>query len=180
MKLNTFSKAISIIIFLTTVLITNVPAQSDKSRVSGNVSDSNGAAIAGAVVTVTNEKTGETRTVTTKSDGTFQIIQLNPTAYTVSATADNFETAKRTAVQLLVGQEATVDLVLQAKGVTVQVDVTSTEDAAINISSASMSANVNPREVNGLPLNGRQVSQLYLQAPGAVNSGSGTFCGHSI
>jgi hypothetical protein len=38
-----------------------------------------------------------------------------------------------------------------------------------------MSATVNQREVGGLPLNGRQVSQLYLQAPGASNSGSGTF-----
>src|SRR6185437_9544639 len=35
--------------------------------------------------------------------------------------------------------------------------------------------NVNPREVQGLPLNGRQLSQLYLQAPGSVNSGSGTY-----
>jgi hypothetical protein len=38
-----------------------------------------------------------------------------------------------------------------------------------------MGANVNPREVEGLPLNGRQLSQLYLQAPGSVNSGSGTY-----
>ena len=38
-----------------------------------------------------------------------------------------------------------------------------------------MSANVNQREVEGLPINGRQLSQLYLQAPGGVNSGTGTF-----
>jgi hypothetical protein len=38
-----------------------------------------------------------------------------------------------------------------------------------------MGANVNQREVQGLPVNGRQLSQLYLQAPGSVNSGSGTF-----
>ena len=38
-----------------------------------------------------------------------------------------------------------------------------------------MGANVNEAEVKGLPLNGRQLSQLYLQAPGSVNSGSGTF-----
>src|SRR5204862_8364558 len=48
-------------------------------------------------------------------------------------------------------------------------------DAAIDTSSAAMGVNVNPREVEGLPLNGRQLSQLYLQAPGSVNSGSGTF-----
>ncbi|MEO8649118.1 MAG: carboxypeptidase regulatory-like domain-containing protein, partial [Acidobacteriota bacterium] len=175
MKTKTFVKTFSAIFVLIFTLIVNVSAQSDKSRVSGTVSDANGAAIAGATVTVTNEKTGETRTVTTKADGTFQVIQLSPTGYTVAAKADNFELVKQTSVQLLVGQEATIDLVLQAKGVAAQVDIVGNDEAVVNTSSASMSANVNPREVNGLPLNGRQVSQLYLQAPGAVNSGSGTF-----
>src|SRR6185295_5899792 len=53
--------------------------------------------------------------------------------------------------------------------------VVATEDAALDTTSAVMGANVNPREVQGLPVNGRQLSQLYLQAPGSVNSGSGTF-----
>ena len=48
-------------------------------------------------------------------------------------------------------------------------------EAILDASSAAMGANVNPREVEGLPNNGRQLSQLYLQAPGSVNSGSGTF-----
>ena len=38
-----------------------------------------------------------------------------------------------------------------------------------------MGVNVNPREVEALPLNGRQLSQLYFQAPGSLNSGSGTY-----
>ena len=48
-------------------------------------------------------------------------------------------------------------------------------DTAIDTGSAAMGVNVNPREVEALPLNGRQLSQLYLQAPGALNSGSGTY-----
>ena len=48
-------------------------------------------------------------------------------------------------------------------------------EAAIDTGSARMGATVNQREVVGLPLNGRQLSQLYLQAPGTVNTGSGTF-----
>ena len=64
---------------------------------------------------------------------------------------------------------------LQPAGSTVTVDVVSTSEAALNAASASLSANVNQREVEGLPVNGRQLSQLYLQAPGAQNSGSGTF-----
>src|SRR6185436_991294 len=45
----------------------------------------------------------------------------------------------------------------------------------VDTSSARMGANVNEREVTYLPINGRQLSQLYLQAPGALNSGTGTF-----
>src|SRR4029453_3542420 len=48
-------------------------------------------------------------------------------------------------------------------------------ETTIDTSSATVGVNVVQREVEGLPLNGRQVSQLYLQAPGSVNSGAGTF-----
>lgn len=48
------------------------------------------------------------------------------------------------------------------------------DDVALDTASACMGANVNQREVASLPLNGRQLSQLYLQAPGALNSSSGT------
>src|SRR4029434_4367667 len=47
--------------------------------------------------------------------------------------------------------------------------------AGLDTSSARMGANVNETEVQALPFNGRQLSQLYLQAPGSLNSGSGTF-----
>src|SRR5207249_10439302 len=53
--------------------------------------------------------------------------------------------------------------------------VVSGEETVTDSGSASMSANVIPREIQGLPINSRQLSQLYLQAPGSVNSGSGTF-----
>src|SRR5204863_1659922 len=60
-------------------------------------------------------------------------------------------------------------------GVEAKVDITAGGDTALDTGSAAMGVNVNPREVESLPLNGRQLSQLYLQAPGSVNSGSGTF-----
>src|SRR4029079_16549011 len=92
-----------------------------------------------------------------------------------SATATNFQPASRSSVDVLVGQGLDLDLTLHPVGLTVNVDVVSGEDTIVNTSSASMSANVNAREVEGLPINGRQLSQLELQAPGGVNSGTGTF-----
>lgn len=156
-------------------LFISAVAQSDSTRVKGIVTDAAGAAIPGATIKITNLKTGEERSVITRADGSYQIVQLRPAEYRLVAEASNFQSAVRESVQLLVGQEINIDFVLQAKGVTAEVNITAGSDVVINTSSASMSVNVNPREVAELPLNGRQVSQLYLQAPGAVNSGSGTF-----
>ena len=175
MKTKLFALNFSATFILIFSLSMTVLAQSDQGRITGNVADVNGAVIAGAIVTVTNEKTGEVRTVTVKEAGTFSILALKAAKYTIAATAGNFAPTTKTGVDLLVGQALDLDLVLAAKGVAVQVDVVSGQDNIVNTASASMSANVNPREVEGLPVNGRQLSQLYLQAPGGVNSGTGTF-----
>ena len=175
MKTKLFALTYSAIFILIFSLFISVSAQSDQGRISGSVADANGAVVAGATVTVTNEQTGEARTVTVKDDGTFSISALKATKYKISASTGNFETSTRGGIDLLVGQALDLNLVLSAKGVAVQVDVVSGQDNIVNTASASMSANVNPREVEGLPVNGRQLSQLYLQAPGATNSGGGTF-----
>ena len=174
MKTKLFALNFSAIFILIFSLFTSASAQSDQGRIAGSVADANGAVVAGATVTVTNEQTGESRTVTAKDDGTFSILALRAAKYTIKASANNFETITKTGVALLVGQPLDLDLVLAAKGVAVQVDVVSGQDNIVNTSSASQSSNVNPREVEGLPVNGRQLSQLYLQAPGALNSGTGT------
>ena len=150
-------------------------AQSDQSRISGTVVDANGGSIAGATVVVKNEKTGEERSVVTNADGNFLVVALKPTTYTVSASANNFQSFTQKGLELLVGKEANLVLTLQPTGVSAQVDIVANEEVSLNTASASLSANVNQREVEGLPINGRQLSQLYLQAPGAANTGTGTF-----
>jgi hypothetical protein len=141
----------------------------------GTVTDANGGAIPGATIKCTNEATGEVRSATTLTDGTYLIPALAAAKYTVAVTGANFEPLTRRNVEVLVGQRLALDLILQAQGLTAEVNVMTGDETLINTSSASMSANVNQREVEGLPINGRQVSQLYLQAPGGVNSGTGTF-----
>ncbi|HEX6046795.1 MAG TPA: carboxypeptidase regulatory-like domain-containing protein [Pyrinomonadaceae bacterium] len=149
-------------------------AQTDQGRIAGTVTDAHGGIVAGASVVVKNERTGEERTATSNDSGYFMIASLKPSLYTLTAMAQNL-TVRVTSVRVLVGQELNLPLTLQATGVEAKVDVAVTGDSAIDTGSASMGVNVNPREVEALPLNGRQLSQLYLQAPGSVNSGSGTF-----
>ncbi len=149
-------------------------AQTEQAHIIGTIRDANNAVVPGAAVTVRNERTGEERTVTTNDEGFYQVTALKPSAYSVTITAQSFKTAKATDVQLNVGQELKLDLAVQP-GVAETVDVLSSDEVALDTSSARLGANVNQREVAGLPVNGRQLSQLYLQAPGSLNSGSGTF-----
>src|SRR5438045_985544 len=151
-----------------------VTAQTDSGRIGGFAKDENGALIPGAEIAVINDRTGEERSATTNTEGSFTVTGLRASTYTVTATTKGLG-AKLQNIVVNVGQEVTLNLTLKVASLTASVDVVAGTDVAISTGSAAMGANVNPREVQGLPLNGRQLSQLYLQAPGSVNSGSGTY-----
>jgi len=164
------------VLVLATMLFTSVPVfgQSDTGSIAGTVKDQNGAIVPGALVTARNQRTGEERTGTTNTDGTFSIPALKASAYTVTATATGLGATVKD-VDVNVGRETNLNIGMKLGDVTASVNVVAGEETTVTTGSAAMGANVNPREVEGLPINGRQLSQLYLQAPGSVNSGSGTY-----
>lgn len=150
-------------------------AQAEQGRIAGQVVDSTGGVVPGAVITVTNVGTNEERTATSNDEGSYVVPSLRAAIYKVTVTGQNFAPTTVTDIQLSVGQQLDLTLTLSAQGQTVTVDVIASSEAAIDTSSARIGATVNQREIQDLPLNGRQLSQLYLQAPGTVNSGTGTF-----
>jgi len=150
-------------------------AQTDQGRIAGVVRDQTKAVIPAATVAVKNERTGEERTVTTNDQGSYLVAGLKPSVYTVRAGALGFGTSEMTGLQVLVGDTLTVDIEIKPSGTSESVTIVANEEAGLETDSATMGVNVNPREVQALPFNGRQLSQLYLQAPGSLNSGSGTF-----
>jgi carboxypeptidase family protein len=161
---------------LATMLFTSAAAfgQSDTGSIAGTIKDQNNAIVPGASVTARNQRTGEERTGTTNADGTFSIPALKASAYTVTATATGLGATVKD-VEVNVGRETNLNIGMKLGDVTASVNVVVGEESTVTTGSAAMGANVNPREVEGLPINGRQLSQLYLQAPGSVNSGSGTY-----
>src|SRR5258705_2569771 len=170
-------RRISLVVLALTLAFTyqlTAKAQADQGRIVGTVTDATGAIVPGATVVVKNERTGEERTATTNESGYFVVLALKPSTYSISVSAQSL-TIRASGIQLLVGQELNLPLTLQATGVEAKVDVSVAGDTAIDSGSPSMIVNVNAREVEGLASNGRQLSQLYLQAPGSVNSGSGIF-----
>jgi hypothetical protein len=149
-------------------------AQTDAGRVSGTVRDASSAFVGGATVKVKNEKTGETRTTLTNAQGYFVISPLRPSTYTVTAEKPGFANIEYTQMPLAVGQELALDFEFHPAGVQENVTVVATAPV-LDISSARIGANVSEREVQNLPVNGRQMSQLMLQAPGSQNAGTGTW-----
>jgi len=149
-------------------------AQTDEGRIAGQIRDASGGVVPGANVTVRNERTGDERSATSSAQGRYLIAGLKPSDYTVRATLTGFSSAEFKSQKVSAGQEIAVDFSLRPAAQSETITV-SAEISAIDTSSARMGANVNEREVTFLPINGRQLSQLYLQAPGALNSGTGTF-----
>ena len=166
---------ISIISFALLAEIGTAYAQSGQAQVIGTIKDSSGAVVPGATVTAVNERTASLRTAQTNERGSFVIPSLQPSLYTVRATASGFAVAEMKRVTLLTGESVSVNLELKPAGISETIVVDTSQETTIDTTSARIGTNVNEREVEGLPLNGRQLSQLYLQAPGSVNTGSGSF-----
>jgi hypothetical protein len=171
---HSFRRRSSFLVFILLAAFT-AEAQTDQGSIRGTVRDQTKAVIPGATIVVANQRTGGHRNAVSDERGSFLVTNLRPSEYTIEVSAPQFAASKATGIQVLVGQTHTVDFELRLEGMAQTLTVTGDGEAGVDMSSARLGANVNPREVQALPLNGRQLSQLYLQAPGSVNSGSGTF-----
>jgi hypothetical protein len=149
-------------------------AQTDQGKFSGTIRDQLGAFVAGAKVIVKNERTGEERNGFSNDQGYFVISYLKPSSYSIRAEKSGFAGIEYTAMPLAVGQELTLDIEIRPAGVQENVTVVGTAPV-LDISSARIGVNLSQREVDNLPVNGRQMSQLLLQAPGSQNAGTGTW-----
>ncbi len=155
--------------------VASAVAQTTTARLAGVVKDSSGSVVQNAVVTITNERTGAQRIVRTNEDGLYTAVSLPPSEYDIRVAAPGFSEAETKHVALSVGQAVTYDFAVKPAGAQTQVTVDAGSIVALDTSSAKIGANIAGREIENLPINGRQISQLYLLVPGATNAGSGTF-----
>ncbi|HKC62374.1 MAG TPA: carboxypeptidase-like regulatory domain-containing protein, partial [Pyrinomonadaceae bacterium] len=137
------------------------------SAISGTVTDKNGAVVKGATVTVTNKSTGLSRTATTGDSGEYKIDLLPAGRYDVKVSATGFGDAAAENTEILIGQTNTIDFALTPGAVTGNVTVTSGETELVNKEKTDISLNITPRDVQDLPLNGRDLGNLAYLAPGA-------------
>jgi hypothetical protein len=136
------------------------------ASLSGTVLDKNQAVIKGATVTATNKATGQTRTATTNDNGEYKIDLLPAGRYDIKINASGFADATSENVELLVGQTNTLNFTMNPGGVTGTVTVTAAETELVSKEKTDISMNITPRDVQDLPLNGRDLANLAYLAPG--------------
>src|SRR6202047_339772 len=140
-------------------------AQVDAGTILGTVSDASGGSVHGATVTLTNEGTNASLSTTTRDDGTYKFVPVKIGSYKLTATIQGFSTVTQRNVVVNVGQDVVVDFTLKPGSVSETVEVASTVPV-LETQDASVGQVVDSRNVNNLPLNGRNFTFLAQLAAG--------------
>ena len=151
------------------VLLLCVPAfsQGSAGRILGTITDSTGAAIAGATVTITDVARGTSRTLTTDQSGAYSAPNLLPGQYKVRAEFKGFKAVERQNIVLEVAQEIRIDLSLQP-GEQAQTITVTEEIPLMNTTNAELGGTIQSAVINDLPLNGRNFENLLTLRPGVA------------
>ena len=149
-------------------------AQTTAGRVLGTLTDQSGAAVPGATVSVTDVQRGTARTVTTDDSGDYAIPDLQPGSYKIHVEARGFKAAERPSVQVEVASDVRADFTLQPGQITEIVTI-SEEVPLVNTSSATLGGTLSNKEINDLPLNGRNYENLLQLRPGVMRYPGGGF-----
>jgi len=136
--------------------------------ITGTVTDSTGAVLPGAKVTVTAKNTSISRVDTSNSTGQFNISSIPPATYTVQVEAQGFKRYVQD-VLLLADQIRNLDIRLEIGEANQQVTVEASS-VAVNTVSQELSQVIESSRVSDLPLNGRNAADLTLLVPGAVTA----------
>ena len=136
----------------------------------GTVTDTSGATVAGATVTLTNTESKIERSASTAGDGQYQFLFLPPGTYTLSIAASGFQGYQRTGLELLVNTPATINVQLKVGGSKEVVTVT-TEEPALNLVDASIGNSFDETQVRQIPLEGRNVPDLLSLQAGVTYTG---------
>jgi hypothetical protein len=165
------SVSIQRLLALVVILVMPVAAYAQEATFTGSVTDSTGAVLPGVTITAVNEASGNTFTAVTDERGDFRL-PVRVGTYRVTSELSGFTTVNRT-LQILIGQEAVINV--QMAPSTVQETVTVTGEAPlVDTTTSTVGANIDPRQMSDLPVNGRNWMDLTLLAPGARrNEGGG-------
>lgn len=138
--------------------------QASGGNLIGKVLDKSGAALPGATVTATQKETGLTRNTVTESDGSFRLPSLPVGSYTVEVELNGFATVSVENVQLNVASQREINVDMTPSTVSETINVTA--EAPLVQTTPAVGAVIDQKQLENLPLNGRQFANLAVLAPG--------------
>jgi hypothetical protein len=142
--------------------------------INGVVTDSTGAALPGATVTLVQNGTGEVKTVTADASGHYSSGLMKPGKYTVSATSQNFVSDK-TEVFVALSQAIEVDVKMVPAGTTAVVEVNAESVPLIDQDNISLITTLTESQIQNLPTPGGDVTTVAFTAPGVVVNAGGAY-----
>src|ERR1700687_4666196 len=165
-------KSALVVALAATVLLfaSAVNAQTFRGTILGTVTDSSGAAIAGAAVAVKNVNTGLSRTVSTSEDGTYSLPELPTGTYAVTVEKAGFKQGVVSGLQVEVSSQLRADVALQTGEVSQRIEVTGDELPQVESTSNVLGGIVESKILTNLPVNGRDYQKLIFLVPGVAGS----------
>jgi len=157
-------------VLVSLILLLPATAFAQEATFTGAVTDSTGGVLPGVTVTCVHEASGNIFTAATDQRGEFRL-PVRVGSYRISTELSGFTTVNRN-VQVLVGQIAVVNVQLSPSAVQETVTVTG-EAPLVDTTTSTVGANIDPRQMQELPLNGRNWMDLTLLAPGARRNEAG-------
>src|SRR5215217_12330 len=160
------ARLISLSLLLISVHLPVFSQQAANATLSGTVTDQMGAVIAGAQITATNKATGVKRETVSKQDGFYVLSNMTPGEYDVLFNATGFAAKTTKSLSLKVGQTLTLNPQLDVPTYGAVVDDITYSAPLVDSSTTVIDGVIVSREVESLPLNGRNFLELALLVPG--------------
>ncbi|MGH9398361.1 MAG: carboxypeptidase regulatory-like domain-containing protein [Terriglobia bacterium] len=143
--------------------------QAITSSITGTVTDSSGAVIPGAAVTVSDTAQGVTRKMTTNSAGNYLVSAIPSGTYNLTIEAKGFKMYQATGIVLQASQKIRADATLQVGAVSTEVTVQGTNIGQVKTQTSDLGGTITGRQITQLELNGRNFTQLINLVPGVSN-----------
>jgi Carboxypeptidase regulatory-like domain/TonB dependent receptor-like, beta-barrel len=169
----TFSTLFSLVL-LSLLTVAAFAQGSYTAQIRGVITDSSGAVIPNATVTIVNDGTGITTTAHTNGEGLYILTGLRPSTYTLRAEAAGFQAVERKGIVLQVDQQTSMDLRLGAAGTSTSVLVVGESAPLLDTESANLGTDITNQYVRDIPLYNRSIFGLVFLAGGVTETtGSG-------
>ncbi len=166
-------KLANLLMFVLLISFQTTFGQSSLGEIRGSVTDGTGAVVVGASLEITNQATGEKRSVVTNSNGEYNVGKLLVGVYSITANYQGFAATTVKDVQVSVAFVTQQNLTLNPAGTENVVTVTSNDiSTQVNSTDQQLSTLINNQKILDLPLLSRNPSALVLLAPGTVQTDS--------